>query len=303
LNGLKTNISLTIIERNKLKPITSYPFSSAFESRLYSYGFQGSEKDDEVKGQGNSYTTQFRQLDPRIGRWLSIDPKSKEMQWQSPYCSMDNNPIWHNAILGDKIRNKHEGAKDNQSKINEKSNALNEMESKEDYKNKDGKQLRKEINSLQNQLDIYNKIERLIYEFKNAVGEEEFNRLDKLEVDKVEIDIIIGFANKRYIPGSEPPQLVKENAQTEIPLLMNRNTFAGFNKDSPILITLYKDDLGTLANEFGEALFGAYNPKKVFDQRNLPYRTAAKDLFSFDYEYWVRGFNNKERQKPDISTY
>jgi len=34
----------------------------------YKYGFQGQEKDDEVKGQGNSYTTLYRMLDPRIGR-------------------------------------------------------------------------------------------------------------------------------------------------------------------------------------------------------------------------------------------
>ena len=48
----------------------------------YRYGYQGSEKDDEVKGAGNSYTTEFRQLDVRIGRWLSIDPKATA--WESP---------------------------------------------------------------------------------------------------------------------------------------------------------------------------------------------------------------------------
>lgn len=56
------------------------------------------------KGTENSYTTEFRQLDPRIGRWLSLDPKASEMPWQSPYVSMDNNPIWYNDPLGDKIK-------------------------------------------------------------------------------------------------------------------------------------------------------------------------------------------------------
>ena len=69
-------------------------------SAEYRYGYQGSEKDDEVKGEGNSYTTEFRQLDPRIGRWLSIDPLAAEFPWQSPYCSMDNSPIALNDVLG-----------------------------------------------------------------------------------------------------------------------------------------------------------------------------------------------------------
>lgn len=64
-------------------------------------GYQGSEMDNEVKGEGNSYTTEFRQLDPRLGRWLTIDPMVAKLPWQSPYCSMDNNPIRLNDPLGD----------------------------------------------------------------------------------------------------------------------------------------------------------------------------------------------------------
>jgi len=65
------------------------------------YGYQGTEKGNEVKGEGNSYTTHFRQLDPRLGRWLTIDPKASSLPWQSPYCSMDNNPVLLNDVLGD----------------------------------------------------------------------------------------------------------------------------------------------------------------------------------------------------------
>lgn len=68
----------------------------------YRYGYQGSEMDNEVKGEGNSYTTHFRQLDPRLGRWLSYDPKATA--WESPYVSMGNNPIINNDMLGDTIR-------------------------------------------------------------------------------------------------------------------------------------------------------------------------------------------------------
>jgi len=72
-----------------------------YSSNAYRYGYQGSEKDDDVKGEGKSYTTHFRQLDPRIGRWLSRDPKATS--FETPYSSMGNNPIIFNDILGDTL--------------------------------------------------------------------------------------------------------------------------------------------------------------------------------------------------------
>jgi hypothetical protein len=60
------------------------------------------EKDNEVKGEGNSYTTFFRQNDPRIGRWLSIDPKVTA--FESSYISMGNSPLCLNDVLGDTVK-------------------------------------------------------------------------------------------------------------------------------------------------------------------------------------------------------
>jgi len=60
---------------------------------FYRRGFNGMEKDDEVKGGGNSYVTHYRMLDPRLGRWLSIDPLAHQFPWQSPYMFCDGNPI------------------------------------------------------------------------------------------------------------------------------------------------------------------------------------------------------------------
>ncbi len=60
----------------------------------YRFGFNGQEKDDEITGvTGSHYTTHFRALDSRIGRWWSVDPKSSQLPWQSPYVTMGNNPI------------------------------------------------------------------------------------------------------------------------------------------------------------------------------------------------------------------
>ena len=62
---------------------------------VYGYGFNGMEKDDEVSGEGNSYTMEFRQYDPRLGGWLTLDPLVRSFPWQSPYVAFDNNPIYY----------------------------------------------------------------------------------------------------------------------------------------------------------------------------------------------------------------
>ena len=53
------------------------------------------EVDNEVKGNGNSYTTEFRQYDPRLGRWLSLDPLMAQFPSMSPYVAFDNNPVYY----------------------------------------------------------------------------------------------------------------------------------------------------------------------------------------------------------------
>jgi RHS repeat-associated protein len=82
------------------------PFGVQLDGRTansgdYRYGYQGSEADNEIKGQGLSYTTYFRQLDPRVGRWLSIDPDKDNWSDESPYVSMINNPVVYNDPDGD----------------------------------------------------------------------------------------------------------------------------------------------------------------------------------------------------------
>jgi RHS repeat-associated protein len=73
------------------------PFGVELDGRTvsggYRFGYQGSEKDNEFKGEGNSYTTEFRQLDPRLGRWLSVDPKSIQREWLAPYNFAQNNTL------------------------------------------------------------------------------------------------------------------------------------------------------------------------------------------------------------------
>lgn len=77
-----------------------YPFGMTMPGRTtnygnYRYAYNGMEQDNEVSGNGNSYTTEFRQYDPRLGRWKSLDPLMKQFPWMSPYVAFDNNPIFY----------------------------------------------------------------------------------------------------------------------------------------------------------------------------------------------------------------
>ena len=77
---------------------STYPFGSpmpnrSFSASSYKYGFNGKEKDDEVKGGGNSVDFGARIYDSRLGRWLAIDPLIAKYPDLSPYNFAINNPI------------------------------------------------------------------------------------------------------------------------------------------------------------------------------------------------------------------
>lgn len=62
-------------------------------SNSYRYGFQGQEKDDELKGEGNSLNYTFRMHDPRVGRFFAVDPLEAKYPWYSPYQFSGNRLI------------------------------------------------------------------------------------------------------------------------------------------------------------------------------------------------------------------
>jgi RHS repeat-associated protein len=63
------------------------------ENEGYRYGFQGQERDDEVKGDGNSVNYKYRMHDPRVGRFFAVDPLSNEFPWNSSYAFSENTVI------------------------------------------------------------------------------------------------------------------------------------------------------------------------------------------------------------------
>jgi len=75
-----------------------YPFGMGMGDRKWSlgwyrYGFNGKENDNEVKGEGNEQDYGMRVYDPRLGRFLSVDPLSKDYPHYTPYSYAGNKPI------------------------------------------------------------------------------------------------------------------------------------------------------------------------------------------------------------------
>jgi RHS repeat-associated protein len=73
-----------------------YPFGSQMPGRkfaangLYRYGFNGKENDNEVV----QYDYGFRIYDPRLGRFKSVDPLTKQYPFYTPYQFAGNSPIF-----------------------------------------------------------------------------------------------------------------------------------------------------------------------------------------------------------------
>jgi hypothetical protein len=77
--------------------VLAVPFSirdilSSVSKGEYRFGMNTQEKDNEIYGEGNSYTAEYWQYDARLGRRWNVDPVVKVHE--SPYATFANNPIW-----------------------------------------------------------------------------------------------------------------------------------------------------------------------------------------------------------------
>jgi RHS repeat-associated protein len=83
-----------------------YPYGMVMPNRKgntpeYRYGFNGMEKDEELKGESNSYDFGARMYDSRVGRFLSRDPKTSSFPSISAYCFAANSPIKFGDVNGE----------------------------------------------------------------------------------------------------------------------------------------------------------------------------------------------------------
>jgi len=66
----------------------------------YRYGFNGKETENDVKGVGNEQDYGMRIYDPRLGRFLSVDPIASSYPWYTPFQFAGNTPIWSVDVDG-----------------------------------------------------------------------------------------------------------------------------------------------------------------------------------------------------------
>ena len=90
INQAKTNYNLSY---NDYYPYGMLVPKCNYCNPVYRYGFQGQEKDNKIKGIGNSINYKFRMYSPRVGRFFAVDPKAKKYPNLSSYIYVNNNPI------------------------------------------------------------------------------------------------------------------------------------------------------------------------------------------------------------------
>jgi len=108
LGNVRATVSDMLLPRTSntfdadLRTLTDYyPFGMTMPGRSYEaagidahrYGYNGKENDNEVKGEGNQQDYGFRIYDPRVARFLSVDPLAPDYPWYTPYQFAGNTPI------------------------------------------------------------------------------------------------------------------------------------------------------------------------------------------------------------------
>ncbi len=82
-----------------------YPFGMMMPGRKFSasdsyrYGFNGKEQDHETTGT-TTYDYGYRIYNPALGKFLSVDPLTKDYPWYTPYQFAGNKPIQYIDLDG-----------------------------------------------------------------------------------------------------------------------------------------------------------------------------------------------------------
>ncbi|MEK6153146.1 RHS repeat-associated core domain-containing protein [Flavobacteriaceae bacterium 3-367] len=92
-SGTPSSPTLQIREENNYYPfgLKHKGYNGGQVGRDHKFEFQGVEFEESLDV--NLHEMDFRQYDPALGRFMSIDPLGEERMWVSPYNFVQNNPI------------------------------------------------------------------------------------------------------------------------------------------------------------------------------------------------------------------
>ena len=96
VNNLYTSFTADVVSATDYAPFGMQMVGRSFDaagSTAYRYGFNGKENDNEVKGEGNQQDYGMRIYDPRLGKFLSVDPLTKSYPFYTPYQYAGNTPM------------------------------------------------------------------------------------------------------------------------------------------------------------------------------------------------------------------
>jgi RHS repeat-associated protein len=93
VSGLYTSYTADVVSASDYAPFGMQMVGRTFSAGAYRYGFNGKENDNEVKGEGNQQDYGMRIYDPRLGKFLSVDPLHNSFPDLTPYQFAGNTPI------------------------------------------------------------------------------------------------------------------------------------------------------------------------------------------------------------------
>jgi RHS repeat-associated protein len=97
VNNLYTSFTADVVSATDYAPFGMQIVGRSFDAvgaTAYRYGFNGKENDNEVKGEANQQDYGMRIYDPRIGKFLSVDPLTRQYPFYTPYSFAGNKPIY-----------------------------------------------------------------------------------------------------------------------------------------------------------------------------------------------------------------
>jgi hypothetical protein len=223
ISSMLTPFSIDEVRLMERKTLYQVSTKCGDDKTFYRFGFNGQEKDNELKGKGNVNTAEFWEYDTRFGRRWNIDPV--DQIGISNYACFANNPIFLVDIKGDEVRN---GDKIASEKYKEKADDLIKnlekyenqhrikkgMNKKDFYKLGLDKKAWNGYNRIQEKIQTYRKkseyhekqaevTEKIIKEWK-VNSPSLYDKVDKVEssVNKENVDFII-FTGEEKIVGGE----------------------------------------------------------------------------------------------------